>query len=124
MTSPLGLSLWLMLLALVAGWAAGRAKKGRWSLLVGGVAAIVVVSLLSALAAQRVDAAAPAEVMAEQLAGVYEVAVPVLVAYLAGWLCGRARWGWRLAVITVAVVVLAALPYPELGRITAALVAP
>ena len=118
------MSLLLVLVALIAGLAAGRAKKGRWSLLLGGVFAIVVVTALSALVSHRLDAAAPAEVIADQLAGLYEIAVPVLIAYLAGWLCGRARWGWRLAVIAIAVVLLAALPYPELGRMTAGLVAP
>lgn len=119
--TPSTLTLVLLAVALLLGVAAGRAK-GRFTLLVVGLAVIAGGSWLVALLSQRVDVGAPPDVAAAQLGELYAVAVPLLVAFLAGWLAGRGTWLRRLVVLGVATLAVAALPYTELGRATAGLV--
>jgi hypothetical protein len=47
--------------------------------------------------------------------------VPLLAAFLAGWLCGRTGWVTRVVVVAVAVAVVLVFPYAQAGEATAAL---
>ena len=66
-----------------------------------------------------VDPGAPPDVLGPRLAAVYAVAVPPLLAFLAGWIAARTSWFTRVVVVGVAVLALAALPYAALGAATA-----
>jgi hypothetical protein len=96
---------------------AGRAK-GRVGLLLGGLLAVAVLGVVAA-AVTGVDPAAPPEVLGPRLGAVYAVAVPPLVAFVAGWVAARTSWFVRVVVVGVAVLALAALPYAALGAATA-----
>ena len=69
------------------------------------------------------DAASGPERLGGELAAVYAVAVPLVVAFVAGWFCGRGTWFTRLVVVAVAALLLAAFPYDLVGRVTADAVA-
>ncbi|MGI5131747.1 hypothetical protein ACQEVB_33440 [Pseudonocardia sp. CA-107938] len=95
----------VLLIVLVIGFFTGRAKN-RFGLLLGGLIALVVAGVaLTALAGVRfADRAA-------WFGALLPLTVPLLVAFLAGWLGARAGWFARLAILLVAVLVLAAFPY-------------
>jgi hypothetical protein len=103
----------VLLAVLVTGVLAGRAK-GRVTLLVAGVVAVVAAGI-----ATTAMTTPPGADRAAQLTTLYAVALPLAVVFVAGWLCGRGSWLKRLVVIAVAAVLLAALPYAELGRASA-----
>ncbi len=107
----------VLLGVLVLGVLAGRAK-GRVGLLLGGLLAVAVLGVVAA-AVTGVDPAAPPEVLGPRLGAVYAVAVPPLVAFVAGWVAARTSWFVRVVVVGVAVLALAALPYAALGAATA-----
>ncbi|WP_219418508.1 hypothetical protein [Pseudonocardia nigra] len=65
------------------------------------------------------DAPGVGEDPAAELAALYSVTVPLVVAFTAGWLCARSGWGRRFLVLAVAALVLAAFPYDAVGRLTA-----
>src|SRR5215207_3879786 len=104
----------VLLVVLLIGVAAGRAK-GRLTLLVVGLLAVTGVGI--ALTALSAPAGAD---RATQVTALYAVALPLAVAFLAGWLCGRGSWVKRLLVVAAAALLLAAFPYAEVGRNTAA----
>jgi hypothetical protein len=104
----------LLLAVLLIGVAAGRAKR-RLTLLVAGIVAVAVAGFV--LTSTTMPAGAD---RAAQLTAVYAVSVPVAVAYLAGWLCGRGSWVKRLLVVGAAAVLLAVFPYAEAAQATAA----
>lgn len=98
---------------LLVGVLAGRAKR-RWALLVAGVLAVAVLGgAVTALAdGARADPAVG-------ITAFYRIVVPLGVAFVAGWLCGRGPWLRRLVVLAAAVLLLAAFPYEAAGRATA-----
>ena len=104
----------VLLAVLLVGVAAGRAKR-RLTLLVAGLVAVlgagIVVTAMTSPGTDRVA----------QLTTLYAVALPLAVAFVAGWLCGRGSWLKRLVVIGAAAVVLAVFPYADVARATAAL---
>jgi hypothetical protein len=104
----------ILLVVLLVGVGAGRAKQ-RLTLLVAGVVAVAVAGF--ALTAMTT---APGTDRAGQLAAMYAVSVPLAVAYVAGWLCGRGSWFKRLLVVGAAAVLLAVFPYAEVAQATAA----
>ena len=107
----------VLLVVLVIGFFAGRAKN-RFGLLLGGLIALVVAgAALTALAGVRMaDRAA-------WLGTLLPLTVPLVVAFLAGWLGARAGWFARLAILLVAVIVLAAFPYAAVTAATAGMLA-
>jgi hypothetical protein len=112
-----GLAAIVLLVVLVIGFFTGRAKN-RFGLLLGGLIALVVAGVaLTALAGVRMaDRAA-------WLGTLLPLTVPLLVAFLAGWLGARAGWFARLVILVVAVLVLAAFPYTAVTAATAGMLA-
>lgn len=98
---------------LLVGVAAGRAKR-RWSLLLAGLVALVV---LGAVATMLLGSGGGDR--AAQVTAVYTVALPLVVAFAAGWLCGRGTWFRRLIVLAAAALLLVVFPYDVAGRATA-----
>jgi hypothetical protein len=107
----------VLVLVLLVGVAAGRTKR-RWALLVTGLLGVLVFGVLVIAVAGAPDPAVPGDRAAE-ITAFYTVVVPLLVAFAAGWLCGRAGWVQRLVVVAVAALVVAAFPYAPAGRFTA-----
>jgi hypothetical protein len=107
----------VLVLVLLVGFAAGRAKRRGGFLLTGVLVAIVFGGLVTAVAGAP-EPAVPGDRAAE-ITAFYTVALPLAVAFAAGWLCGRAGWVQRVAVVGVAVLVLAVFPYAAAGRATA-----
>ncbi|WP_214401503.1 hypothetical protein [Pseudonocardia lacus] len=103
------------LVVFVAGVLAGRAKQ-RLTLLVFGLVAVVGIAIaLNALMRP------PGGDRAAQFTELYLLGVPLLAAYLAGWLCGRTGWVTRLLVVALAVAVVLVFPYAQVGQATAGL---
>ncbi|OJY46898.1 MAG: hypothetical protein BGP03_27660 [Pseudonocardia sp. 73-21] len=100
---------------LVVGIAAGRSKR-RFGLLLIGIIAIAVIGFV-------VTAATTGAVgtRAADIARLYTIAVPPLVAFVAGWICARGSWFTRIVVIAAAALLLAAFPYANAGDATARL---
>lgn len=111
--SPAVAAVVLLVVALI-GVAAGRATR-RWSLLLGGLLAVLVL----AVAITAATGAGGDDDPATELTALYSVALPLLVAFGAGWSCGRTSWLRRFLVVTAAVLVLAVFPYGDAGRRTA-----
>jgi hypothetical protein len=107
----------VLVLVLLVGVVAGRTKR-RWALLLAGLLGVLVFGVLVTAVAGAPDPAVPGDRAAEMTA-FYTVVVPLLVAFAAGWLCGRAGWIQRLVVVGVAALIVAAFPYAAAGRVTA-----
>ncbi|HEY4419319.1 MAG TPA: hypothetical protein VGN22_07375 [Pseudonocardia sp.] len=107
----------VLVLVLLVGVAAGRTKR-RWALLLTGLLGVLVFGVLVIAVAGAPEPAVPGDRAAEMTA-FYTVVVPLLVAFAAGWLCGRAGWIQRLVVVGVAALIVAAFPYAAAGRVTA-----
>jgi hypothetical protein len=106
----------VLLGVLVVGVLAGRAKR-RLTLLVFGLLAMVgVVIALDAVVRP------PGGDRAAELTSLYLLGLPLVAAYLAGWLCARGGWVKRLLVVALAVALVLAFPYAQAGRASAALV--
>ena len=113
-----GVAAVVLLGVLLLGIVAGRAKR-RYGLLVAGLlaavaAGAVVVSVSGPAGADR----------AAWIGALYPIVVPLLVAYVAGWLCARGSWFRRLVVLGVGVLLLAVFPYAAAVAATARLLAP
>lgn len=113
-TTPTGTAGAALLVALLVGVVAGRSKQ-RGSLLVGGLVAALVIGFV----VTATSTPPPADKAAE-LTALYTTAVPLAVAFLAGWLCARGTWFSRLLVLIAAVAVVLLFPYADAGRATAA----
>jgi hypothetical protein len=98
---------------LLVGVLAGRAKQ-RWLLLLLGVAAAIAIGVVTT----RLNGT-PGAPPAVKITELYTTAVPLLVAFVAGWLCGRGTWFKRLVVLGAAALLLAAFPYTAAGQATA-----
>jgi hypothetical protein len=105
----------VLLGVLVIGVVAGRAKQ-RLTLLVFGLLAMVgvVIALDALIRPAGGDRAA-------QFTGLYLLGLPLVVAFLAGWLCARSGWFTRALVVVLAVVLVLVFPYPQAGQATAGL---
>ncbi|WP_232663014.1 hypothetical protein [Pseudonocardia sp. TRM90224] len=108
----------VLVVVLVLGILAGRAKR-RWTYLLTGLAAVVVLGI-----AVTAVAGVPGDDPATEVTALYSTTVPLIVGYLAGWLCGRGTWFRRLVVIAVAALLLAVFPYAAAGAATAGLLPP
>jgi peptidoglycan/LPS O-acetylase OafA/YrhL len=109
-----GVAVVVLLAVLLVGVVTGRAK-GRWTLLVAGLVGVLVLgAVLTAL-----SGGPPGDDPAAEITALYTVAVPLGVAYTAGWLCGRGTWLRRFVVLGVAALLLAAFPYAAAGQLTA-----
>ena len=108
----------VLLVVLIVGLLVGRSKR-RWFLLLAGIAAVAVVGYVVTTRTTGAVGARP-----EDISRLYTVALPPLVAFVAGWLCARGSWFGRIIVIAAAVFVLAAFPYPAAGRATVQLLPP
>ncbi|HYH30133.1 MAG TPA: hypothetical protein VD903_07080 [Pseudonocardia sp.] len=104
----------VLLVVLVVGVAAGRAK-GRWTLLAAGIVAIAAVGVVLT----AVSGGPATEDPGAELAALYTVTVPLVIAYLAGWLVVHGSWLRRFVVVAVATLLLAAFPYAAAGQATA-----
>jgi hypothetical protein len=106
-----------LVLVLLVGVVAGRTKR-RWAFLLTGLLVVLVFGVLVIAVAGAPDPAVPGDRAAE-ITAFYTVVVPLLVAFAAGWMCGRSGWIQRLVVVGVAALVVAAFPYAAVGRATA-----
>ena len=107
----------VLVLVLLVGVVAGRTKR-RWALLLTGLLVALVFGVFVIAVAGAPAPAVPGDRAAEMTA-FYTVVVPLLVAFAAGWLCGRAGWIQRVVVVGVAALIVAAFPYAAAGRVTA-----
>jgi hypothetical protein len=117
LADPAAASALVLLGVFVLGVVAGRAK-GRVVLLLAALLLVAVLGLVLAVVV-GVDPAAPPDVLGPRLGAVYALAVPPLLAFLAGWIAARASWPVRVVVVAATVLALAALPYAALGAATA-----
>jgi hypothetical protein len=104
----------VLIAVLLIGIAAGRAK-GRWTLLAAGIVVIVALGVVLTAAGGVPGSDDPAV----ELTALYTITLPLVVAYLGGWLAAHGSWVRRFLVIAVAVLVLAAFPYAAAGQATA-----
>jgi nicotinamide riboside transporter PnuC len=104
----------VLLGVLLVGVAAGRAK-GRWTLLAAGIVGILAAGIVLTAVGGGPDTEDPAA----ELTALYTITVPLVLAYVAGWLVVRGTWLRRFLVVAVAVLLLAAFPYAAAGRATA-----
>jgi hypothetical protein len=118
LSGSLALAAAVLVLVLLIGVAAGRATS-RWSLLLAGLVVAVVLGAVITGVTGAGDPPGAAEDPGAELGALYSVTVPLVVAFGAGWLCGRGTWFRRLVVLGVAALLFAAFPYAEAGRLTA-----
>lgn len=111
MTLPggLGVAGVVLLGVLLVGVLAGRSRR-RWTLLLVGLAVVVVAGSVVALSTGPPRSASVDRV--QEYAKVLATVVPPAVAYGAGWLCGRGSWFLRIVVVAAAALLLAVFPYP------------
>jgi hypothetical protein len=104
----------VLLVVLVVGLAAGR-TKGRWSLLTAGIVVIAAGGVVLTAAG-----GAPAtEDPAAEITALLTITVPLVIAFVAGWLAARGSWVRRFVVIAVGALLLVAFPYAAAGQATA-----
>lgn len=103
----------VLLVVLVIGFFAGRAKK-RFGLLIGGLLGLIVVGVVL-----TVVSGVPMEDRLAWAATLLPLTVPLLVAFLAGWLSARAGWFARVVIVAAGVILLAAFPYAAVSEATA-----
>jgi nicotinamide riboside transporter PnuC len=104
----------VLLVVLLIGVAAGRAK-GRWTILVAGLVVIAAVGVVLTAAGDTPAGEDPAT----ELTTLYTITLPLVIAYLAGWLLVRGGWLRRFLVIAVGALLLVAFPYAAAGQATA-----
>jgi hypothetical protein len=104
----------VLLVVLLVGVAAGRAK-GRWTLLAAGIVVIAAVGVVLT----AVGRAPTTEEPAAELTALYTITLPLAIIYVAGWLVARGSWLRRFLVIAVGALLLVAFPYAVAGQATA-----
>jgi hypothetical protein len=104
-----------VLLGVLAVGVAAAHAKGRWTLLATGILAILVVGIVLTAVAGGPDTEDPAV----ELAALYTITVPLVLAYVAGWLAAFGSWLRRFLVVGVATLLLAVFPYAAAGQATA-----
>jgi hypothetical protein len=109
----------VLLVVLLVGVVAGRAKN-RWTLLAVGLVILAAAGVvLTAVADRPAGGAAAPQDKGGELAALYTITLPLVVAYVAGWLLVRGGWLRRLLVVAVGAVLLVAFPYGAAGQATA-----
>ncbi|GAA5139794.1 hypothetical protein [Pseudonocardia adelaidensis] len=103
-----------LLAVLLIGVVAGRAK-GRWTALAAGIVVIAAVGVVLT----AVGGGPPSDEPGAELTALYTITLPLVVAYVAGWLVVRGGWLRRVLVIAVGAVLLVAFPYAAAGQATA-----
>jgi peptidoglycan/LPS O-acetylase OafA/YrhL len=104
----------VLLAVLVIGIAAGRAKS-RWTLLAAGIVVIAAAGVVLT----AVGGGPPTDDPAAELTALYTITLPLVIAYVAGWLLTRGGWLRRFLVIAVGALLLVAFPYAAAGQATA-----
>jgi hypothetical protein len=104
----------VLLAVLLIGVVAGRAKS-RWT----GLAAGIVVIVAAGVVLTAVRGGTPADDPGTELTALYTVALPLVIAYVAGWLLVRGGWLRRFLVVAVGALLLVAFPYAAAGQATA-----
>ena len=104
----------VLLVVLIIGIVAGRAK-GRWMLLVAGIVLIAAVGVVLTAA----GGGPPTDDPAAELTALYTITLPLVIAYVAGWLVVRGGWLRRFLVVAVSALLLVAFPYAAVGQATA-----
>ena len=105
----------VLLVVLLVGVAAGRAKS-RWTVLAAGLVVLAAAGVVLTAAGN----APVGEDPAVELTVLYTITLPLVIAYVAGWLLVRGGWLRRLLVVAVGAVLLVAFPYAAAGQATAA----
>jgi hypothetical protein len=108
----------VLLVVLLVGVVAGRAKN-RWTLLAVGLVILAAAGVVLTAVADRPAAGAAPQDKGAELAALYTITLPLVVAYVAGWLLVRGGWLRRLLVVAVGAVLLVAFPYGAAGQATA-----
>lgn len=104
----------VLLVVLMIGVLTGRAKS-RWTMLAAGIVVIVAVGVvLTAVGGGPVTEDPGAE-----LTALFTITLPLLIAYVAGWLVVRGGWLRRFLVIAIGALLLVAFPYAAAGQATA-----
>lgn len=104
----------VLLAVLLIGIATGRAK-GRWTLLAAGIVIIAAVGVVLT----AVGGGPSTDDPAAELTALYTITLPLVVAYVAGWLVARGGWLRRVLVIAVGALLLVVFPYAVAGQATA-----
>jgi nicotinamide riboside transporter PnuC len=104
----------VLLGVLFVGVAAGRAK-GRWTLLVAGIVGILAAGIVLTAVGGGPDTEDPGA----ELTALYTITVPLVLAYVAGWLVVKGTWLRRFLIVAVALLLLAVFPYAAAGQATA-----
>jgi hypothetical protein len=104
----------VLLAVLIIGIVVGRAK-GRWMLLATGIVVIAAVGVVLT----AVGGGPPTDDPAAELTALYTITLPLVIAYVAGWLVARGGWLRRFLVIAVGALLLVAFPYAAAGQATA-----
>jgi hypothetical protein len=104
----------VLLVVLIIGVVAGRAK-GRWMLLVSGIVIIAAIGVVLT----AVGGGPPTDDPGAELTALYTITLPLVIAYVAGWLVARGGWLRRFLVIAVGALLLVAFPYAAAGQATA-----
>lgn len=104
----------VLLVVLLIGIVAGRAKS-RWTALASGVVVIAAVGVVLT----AVGGGPPTDDPAAELTALYTITLPLLIAYVAGWLVVHGGWLRRLLVIAIGALLLVAFPYAAAGQATA-----
>jgi hypothetical protein len=104
----------VLLVVLLIGVAAGRAKS-RWTVLVAGLVVIAAVGVVLT----AVGGGPPSDDSAAELTALYTITLPLVIAYVAGWLLVRGGWLRRFLVIAVGAMLLVVFPYAAAGQATA-----
>jgi hypothetical protein len=104
----------VVLAVLLIGIVTGRAKS-RWTLLVGGIVIIAAVGVVLT----AVGGGPATDDPGAELTALYTITLPLVIAYVAGWLVARGGWLRRFLVIAVGALLLVAFPYAVAGQATA-----
>jgi hypothetical protein len=104
----------VLLAVLIIGIVVGRAK-GRWMLLATGIVVIAAVGVVLT----AVGGGPPTDDPAAELTALYTITLPLVIAYVAGWLLVRGGWLRRFIVIAVGAMLLVVFPYAAAGQATA-----
>lgn len=104
----------VLLAVLLIGIVAGRAKS-RWTVLATGIVVIAAVGVVLT----AVGGGPPTDDPAVELTALYTITLPLVIAYVAGWLVVHGGWLRRFLVIAIGALLLVAFPYAAAGQATA-----
>jgi CHASE2 domain-containing sensor protein len=104
----------VLLAVLLAGVLAGRSKS-RWTALAGGIVLIFAAGVVLTAVGGGPENDDPAA----ELTALYTITLPLLIAFVAGWLLVRGGWLRRFLVIAIGAFLLVAFPYAAAGQATA-----